>query len=106
MAYAAADPEIHRVISIAGNDLGWLIRKMKSVPQYSEAMLQMLLSTRAPDGPVRHLSNKSLPLAKPLVTHLAFARPAPITGDTFFTANVSYWLRFQPVSLLKITPGV
>ena len=53
MAYAAADPEVHRVISIAGNDLGWLIRKMQTDPQYSEAMLQMLLNTRAPDGPVR-----------------------------------------------------
>jgi hypothetical protein len=50
MAYAAADPGVHRVISIAGNDIGWLIRKMQSDPQYSEAML---LSTRAPDGPVR-----------------------------------------------------
>ena len=53
MAYAVADPEVHRVIPIAGNDLGWLIRKIQTDPQYSEAMLQMLLSTRVPDGPVR-----------------------------------------------------
>ena len=53
MAYTAADPEVLRVISIAGNDLGWLIRKMQADSQYSEAMRQMLRSTRAPDGPVR-----------------------------------------------------
>jgi pimeloyl-ACP methyl ester carboxylesterase len=53
MAYAATDPNVLRVISIAGNDLGWFIRKVQAEPQYGEAIRQMLMSTRAPDGPVR-----------------------------------------------------
>lgn len=53
MAFAAAEADVLRIISIAGNDLGWLIRKMQADSQYSEAMCQMLRSTRAPDGPVR-----------------------------------------------------
>jgi pimeloyl-ACP methyl ester carboxylesterase len=53
MAYAAADPGIRRVISIAGNDHGYWIRRMQSDPQFAEQMRQMLMSTRAPEGPAR-----------------------------------------------------
>lgn len=53
LAYAAADSSVRHVISIAGNDLGWYIRKMVAEPQYGDAMRRMLLSTKSPNGPVR-----------------------------------------------------
>ncbi|MFQ6092471.1 MAG: alpha/beta hydrolase family protein [bacterium] len=53
MAYAATDPGVRRVISIAGNDHGVFIRKVQGDPQYSKAIRQMLASTRAPNGPAR-----------------------------------------------------
>ncbi|MGB8952610.1 MAG: alpha/beta fold hydrolase [Candidatus Aminicenantales bacterium] len=53
MAYAAADPGIRRVISIAGNDHGDFIRRIQSDLQFAEDMRQMLASTRAPNGPAR-----------------------------------------------------
>jgi pimeloyl-ACP methyl ester carboxylesterase len=53
MAYTAADTSIRRVISIAGNDHGYWIRRMQSDPQFAEDMRQMLMSTRAPEGPAR-----------------------------------------------------
>jgi len=53
MAYAASDPGIRRVISIAGNDHGYFIRRMQSDPQFAADIRQMLMSTRAPEGPAR-----------------------------------------------------
>lgn len=53
MAYAATEPGVRHVISIAGNDHGVFIRKVLRDPQYDEAIRQMLASTRAPDGPAR-----------------------------------------------------
>jgi hypothetical protein len=53
MAYTAADPGIRQVISIAGNDHGYFIRRMQSDPQFAEQIRQMLMSTRAPEGPAR-----------------------------------------------------
>jgi len=53
MAYAAADPGIRRVISIAGNDLGYFIRRIQSDPSFAEQMRQFLMSTLAPKGPAR-----------------------------------------------------
>jgi len=53
MAYEAADSSFRRVISIAGTDLGVLVRRMHAHPQFSEAMRRMLAGTRAPEGPVR-----------------------------------------------------
>ncbi|TRZ53212.1 alpha/beta fold hydrolase [bacterium] len=53
MAYAAADPRVRHVISIAGNDHGVFIRRVQKDPQFAEAIRQMLASTRAPNGPAR-----------------------------------------------------
>jgi pimeloyl-ACP methyl ester carboxylesterase len=53
MAYAAQDPRIRRVISIAGNDHGEFIREFQRNPEMAEAIRKMLLGTRAPGGPAR-----------------------------------------------------
>jgi pimeloyl-ACP methyl ester carboxylesterase len=53
MAYAAQDPRIRRVISIAGNDYGEFIREFQRNPEMAEAFREMLLGTRAPAGPAR-----------------------------------------------------
>jgi len=53
IAYAAVDPSIRRVISIAGTDHGVVVRRMNADPQFAEAMRRMLEGTRAPEGPVR-----------------------------------------------------
>ena len=53
MAYAARDSSVRRVISIAGNDHGYFIRRIQSDPQFAEDIRQMLMSTRAPEGPAR-----------------------------------------------------
>ena len=53
MAYAAGDASVGRVISIAGNDLGEFARELQRNPIFASAIREMLLSTRAPEGPVR-----------------------------------------------------
>lgn len=53
MAYAAADSSVRRVISIAGNDHGYWIRRILSDSRFAKDMRQMLMSTRAPEGPAR-----------------------------------------------------
>lgn len=53
MAYAAKDPRVRRVISIAGNDHGEFIREFQRNPVFAAAMRKTLLSTRAPEGPAR-----------------------------------------------------
>jgi pimeloyl-ACP methyl ester carboxylesterase len=51
MAYAARDPSVRRVISIAGNDHGEFAREIQRNPAFAEAIRRGMLSTRRPDGP-------------------------------------------------------
>jgi pimeloyl-ACP methyl ester carboxylesterase len=53
MAYAARDPSVHRVVSIAGNDHGEFAREFQRNAAFAEGIRHMLLSTRAPEGPAR-----------------------------------------------------
>lgn len=53
MAYAAQDARVRRLVSIAGTDHAVLIREFDANPSFSERILRMLSSTRAPDGPIR-----------------------------------------------------
>jgi len=53
MAYAVRDPSVRRVISMAGNDHGEFIREFQRNKTFSDAIRQMMLSTRAPEGPAR-----------------------------------------------------
>lgn len=53
MAYAATDPRVRRVISIAGNDHGEFIREFQSNPEMADAVRAMLRRTQAPGGPAR-----------------------------------------------------
>ena len=53
MAYAAADTSVRRVISIAGNDHGYFVRRMQSDPIFAAGIRQMMMGTRAPQGPAR-----------------------------------------------------
>jgi dienelactone hydrolase len=51
MAYAARDPSVRRVISIAGNDHGEFAREIQRNPAFAEAIRRGMLSTRRPEGP-------------------------------------------------------
>jgi len=51
MAYAAQDPSVRRVISIAGNDHGEFARELQRNPAFAEAIRRSMLSTRRPEGP-------------------------------------------------------
>lgn len=53
MAYAAKDPRVRRVVSIAGNDHGEFVREFQRNAAFAEASRQLLLSTLAPKGQVR-----------------------------------------------------
>jgi len=53
MAYAARDPRVRRVLSIAGNDHGAFIRALDRDSAMAASVLEMLRSTRVPEGPVR-----------------------------------------------------
>jgi len=53
MAYAASDPSVRRVISIAGNDHGEFIRELRRNPTLAQTIRVMLARTRAPEGPGR-----------------------------------------------------
>lgn len=50
MAYAARDPSVRRVISIAGNDHGEFARELQRNPFFADGFRRWLLSTRAPEG--------------------------------------------------------
>jgi dipeptidyl aminopeptidase/acylaminoacyl peptidase len=52
-AYAAWNPSVRSVISIAGNDHGEFIRRYQRDSSFAAMMDAMLVSTRAPAGPVR-----------------------------------------------------
>ena len=51
MAYAAQDPGVRRVISIAGNDHGEFIRELQRNAAMAEGIRTWMLSTRRPEGP-------------------------------------------------------
>jgi len=53
MAYAAGNPQVRRVVSIAGNDHGEFIRELQRNAVLAEDIRSMLLRTRAPEGPAR-----------------------------------------------------
>jgi uncharacterized protein len=53
VAYAATDPGIRQVISIAGTDHGWFIRQMQKSVEMASTIRRMWEQARAPDGPVR-----------------------------------------------------
>lgn len=52
-SYAARDPRVRRLISIAGGDHAVTIREVDSNPAFAERFRTMLRSTQAPAGPVR-----------------------------------------------------
>jgi dipeptidyl aminopeptidase/acylaminoacyl peptidase len=53
LAYTASDTSVRRVISIAGNDHGYWIRRVQKDSLFATNMRQSLLSTRVPEGPAR-----------------------------------------------------
>jgi len=53
MAYAAQDPGVRRVISIAGNDHGEFIRELQRNAAMAEGIRSWMLSTRRPEGPAQ-----------------------------------------------------
>jgi len=53
MAYAAQDPSVRRVISIAGNDHGEFIRELQRNAAMAEQFRRYMLSTRVPQGLAR-----------------------------------------------------
>jgi pimeloyl-ACP methyl ester carboxylesterase len=53
LAYAASDPSVRRVMSFAGNDHGYFIRRVLGGPPFPVDVLQFIKSTRAPEGPAR-----------------------------------------------------
>ena len=53
MAYAARDPSVRRVISIAGTDHGEFARELQRNAAFAEGIRGWLLSTRAPEGTAR-----------------------------------------------------
>jgi pimeloyl-ACP methyl ester carboxylesterase len=56
LAYAAGDPSIRRVISVAGNDHGVFIRRVLRDSAYARGIRRMLEGTRDPEGPARYES--------------------------------------------------
>ena len=53
MAFAARQPSVKRVVSIAGSDHGVFIRRFDENPEYAAIFRRGLASTQAPQGPVR-----------------------------------------------------
>jgi dienelactone hydrolase len=51
MAYAAQDPSVRRVISIAGNDHGEFARELQRNATFAKDIRDWMSSTRAPEGP-------------------------------------------------------
>lgn len=60
LAFAAREPSVKRVVSIAGSDHGAFIRRVDSDAEYGSFMRRILESTRAPAGPVRFDVEKCL----------------------------------------------
>jgi pimeloyl-ACP methyl ester carboxylesterase len=53
MAYAAQNPNVSRLISIAGNDHGEFARELQRNEAFAEFIHNMMLGLQAPQGPVR-----------------------------------------------------
>ncbi len=53
LAYAARDSSVRRVFSIAGTDHGQFIRQYESDPDYAARLHRVLVSSAAPQGPIR-----------------------------------------------------
>lgn len=53
LAYAAQDPSVSKVVSIAGPDFGEVGRLLQHDPAFNASIRQSLWSTRAPQGPAR-----------------------------------------------------
>jgi pimeloyl-ACP methyl ester carboxylesterase len=53
MAYAASDPAVQGVISIAGTDHGEFMREFERNEEMASMVRQMISQTQAPEGPVR-----------------------------------------------------
>jgi pimeloyl-ACP methyl ester carboxylesterase len=53
MAFAAREPSVRRVVSIAGADFGEVGRLLQSNPTFNRTIRDSLWSTRAPEGPAR-----------------------------------------------------
>lgn len=53
LAYAARDPRVRAVISVAGTDHGVFIREYERDESFAGMIATMLRSTQAPEGPVR-----------------------------------------------------
>jgi pimeloyl-ACP methyl ester carboxylesterase len=66
MAYAARDPSVRRLVSIAANDHAEFARELKRTPAFAQGIRRMLRSTQAPEGPARFDVEASL---KELIEH-------------------------------------
>lgn len=53
LAYAARDPSVTRIFSVAGTDHGQFIRQYESDPEFATMVDGILASTAAPSGPIR-----------------------------------------------------
>ncbi len=53
LAYAARDPRVRRVVSIAGNDHAEFVRELQRNAVFAEGFRKSLADTAAPKGPVR-----------------------------------------------------
>lgn len=53
LAYAARDPSVHRIFSVAGTDHARLIRGYRADPRAREIVDAALAGTAAPEGPIR-----------------------------------------------------
>ncbi len=53
LAYAAQDPSVREIISVAGTDHGQLIRQYLSDPDFAAMLEPILASTAAPEGEIR-----------------------------------------------------
>lgn len=53
MAYAARDPSVRRIVSVAGTDHGELAREIRRNAAFAQVIRELLGSTRVPEGPVR-----------------------------------------------------
>jgi|GEM_PF-176517 len=53
ITYAARDPRVRAVVSLAGTDHGVFIREYQRNPSFAETVDNLLRSTQAPEGPAR-----------------------------------------------------
>lgn len=60
LAYAARDPSVRRVFSVAGTDHGLFIRQYQADPAYAAAIHEILTASAAPQGPIRFNVDRTL----------------------------------------------